>query len=543
MEYLSQSFKKLKIEGENKAIEYNVDGVNNIFVALFFALVRNIPDYRLEEMVNRMCLIANESKKEYLCDLFVLIFQTRDCRGGKGERNIFYKMLLQVYSYFPIIVENLIPLIAEYGCYRDYFTILEKNKCETLKNLIINFLYEQIIKDYSLKKTKVSILAKWMPREGHKWAKKNPILFSLLTDKFVSSNELNLSINDVKNARRATYRRIIRELTNVVETQMCANEFDKIKHEQTPSVALNKYRKAFANEHLKIPPSYHQELTGNRHPTDPKRIICRQNLKMVLSTKKINGMQLDIHKLIANVLQTSYPYSIMENNIAANQWTTIKENVIESFTTIQSDAINLGKLLPLIDVSGSMRGVALEVAIGIGMLVSELSINVFKNKFITFHETPSWGLITGDNFYDRVLSIKNTNWGSSTNFIAVFDMILDKIIEYNLTQDQIPDLLVLSDMQFNQADKELTTFEVIQNKFLSIGFLPPRLIFWNLRGNTDGFPVQSTTENTIMISGYSPALLKSILSGNSLNNSTNTFRKIMDDKRYDMIRDIVNIYL
>jgi hypothetical protein len=177
------------------------------------------------------------------------------------------------------------------------------------------------------------------------------------------------------------------------------------------------------------------------------------------------------------------------------------------------------------------------------MLVSELSIDVLKNKFITFHETPSWGIINGNNFYDKVLSIKNTTWGSSTNFIAVFDMILDVILKYNLTQEQIPDLLVLSDMQFNEADREITTFEIIQNKFLAIGFLPPRIIFWNLRGNTNSFPIQSTTENAIMISGYSPALLKSLLSSTSLNNSINTFRKIIDDKRYDLIRSIVNNYL
>ena len=44
----------------------------------------------------------------------------------------------------------------------------------------------------------------------------------------------------------------------------------------------------------------------------------------------------------------------------------------------------------------------------------------------------------------------------------------------------------------------------------------PKVIFWNLRGETVGFPVAADAPNTQMLSGFSPALLKLVLSGSDL---------------------------
>ncbi len=52
--------------------------------------------------------------------MFVLIFQTRDCRGGKGERSIFHQLFIHMHA----TCEALLPLIAEYGSFKDYFHIL-----------------------------------------------------------------------------------------------------------------------------------------------------------------------------------------------------------------------------------------------------------------------------------------------------------------------------------------------------------------------------------------------------------------------------------
>eukprot|EP00968_Pinguiococcus_pyrenoidosus_P026651 scaffold7326_cov249-Pinguiococcus_pyrenoidosus.AAC.3 len=54
-------------------------------------------------------------------DAFVLALQTRDCRGGKGERDIFYRMLLALKAEgFGDVVLAVLPLIPKmYGSWKD----------------------------------------------------------------------------------------------------------------------------------------------------------------------------------------------------------------------------------------------------------------------------------------------------------------------------------------------------------------------------------------------------------------------------------------
>ena len=68
------------------------------------------------------------------------------------------------------------------------------------------------------------LCAKWMPRQGEVAAKLRKYLG--WTPKF--------------------YRKRLVELTKVVETQMCAKDWDNINFNHVPSVASARYKKAFA---------------------------------------------------------------------------------------------------------------------------------------------------------------------------------------------------------------------------------------------------------------------------------------------------------
>ena len=41
----------------------------------------------------------------------------------------------------------------------------------------------------------------------------------------------------------------------------------------------------------------------------------------------------------------------------------------------------------------------------------------------------------------------------------------------------------------------------------------PQIIFWNVRSDTVGFPASATQKGVMLLSGFSPALMKFILSG------------------------------
>lgn len=91
-------------------------------------------------------------------------------------------------------------------------------------------------------------------------------------------------------------------------------------------------------------------------------------------------------------------------------------------------------------------------------------------------------------------------------------------------------------------------------------YTAPRIVFWNLRGDTIGFPVSKDTPNTQMLSGFSPALLKQVLSGSDVAGEEverevtlpdgsvvtkivregptpeQTLRNILDDEAFDPVR-------
>merc|ERR1719399_1841785 len=152
----------------------------------------------------------------------------------------------------------------------------------------------------------------------------------------------------------------------------------------------------------------------------------------------------------------------------------------------------------------------MEVAIGLGILVSELSAPAFRDRVLTFESSPTW-----------VATVQAAPWGFSTDFAAACERILAAAEAAKLSPDEIPDLLVLSDMQFDQAsglnrgNTWETHLERLKRRFAEAGvracgspWACPRIIFWNLRANTVGFPAAPNAPNTQLLSGFSPALLK-----------------------------------
>jgi hypothetical protein len=257
-----------------------------------------------------------------------------------------------------------------------------------------------------------------------------------------------------------------------------------------------------------------------------------------------------------------------ESSVYDAQWQKIIDGVLEtSAKFVGSDApqgVNFGKLLPMVDVSGSMSGTPMEVAIALGILVSMTCNPAFRNRFITFDFKPTWVDLTGcQSLFDKVKKTQSAPWGGSTNFEAAFEMILKAARDARLTPDQIPDLIVFSDMQFNQAGRfGETMHDVIKRRFAEAGveicgrpYPAPKIIYWNLRGDTHGFPVQANTPNTQMLSGFSPSLLKLLLDGEPMvveevaEDGTvtqrkitpeETLRKALDDERYNRIRAVLS---
>jgi hypothetical protein len=93
-------------------------------------------------------------------------------------------------------------------------------------------------------------------------------------------------------------------------------------------------------------------------------------------------------------------------------------------------------------------------------------------------------------------------------------------------------------MQFNVAiglnQRSTLNFDAIRDKFNVHNLTMPEIIFWNLRGDTKDFPVSSNTPGVTLLSGFSPTLLNSIVTGVTLT-PYDILRQILDNPRYDTI--------
>ena len=626
------------VMGETDSPEYTAEGVGDSRVALFFKLVRNIPSEELGQLLEAVLGVARSTqidkdsseqvraqKATMVVDAFVMAFQTRNCRGGKGERDLFYKLITRMAMDFPNTVAAMMPLVPTYGSYKDWFCILSlakdtANTPEDVRmamkptvNRIMDLVRDQLLLDQSIliedssshmtkdsdtslletthvsnmdeddeaaSKQKISLLSKWAPKQGNR-------MKALV-------NDLAKHIFPQSACPNRDYRKLVAALNRAIhttETKMSSNQWDEIRFGSVPSLCMMKNRKAFLNEALKGPPLTRAQMeTGNRYPEDEKRVACRKRLAEMLSDKrqckKIKGRQLFPHEIVTKI-DENFPISDMEQLLFQQQWCDIRESVIQSFhdnknqlvlDSQSSKVMNLGKLLPVVDVSGSMNGIPMEVAIALGILASELANREFAHRIITFSESPSWVVLSPEmTIYNKVVAMRAADWGYSTNFEKVMEMILTVAKEGNLSPEQIPDLLVLSDMQFNEAsglqhaqgDHWETHHERIVRRFKEMGlevcgmeWPTPTITYWNLRGDTVGFPAQANTPGVNMVSGYSPSLMTAILQGEDIasceqaeeamrdggdtgesaknkKNPYDTLRKILDDERYDLVRDIL----
>ena len=590
--------------GENGTLEHTIEGVGNARVALFFALVRDQSEMSLFNHV-RACL---EDAKEQVdptaaagivADLFVLTFQTRNCRGGKGEKSLFDRMLLALYREYPQTVEMLVGFIPRYGCFKDYFRLLnlldDSLSNESLRRKIISKIAQQLRKDeLTLDRYQeavslvvpasasdasdepavplsiapapaISLCAKFAPREGSAMVQSavGKAWFKQLREVLFPPHADGSAVLSSKQQ----YRRLVSRLTaalDVPEVKMCGKTFRDIDFGRVPSLCLNRNRKAFLNEMAPGPPHKRaavmvrgrgrdrglaaRSVGALRHPDVEDRMECRRHLIEATISSKLHGKQLYPHVLVSQ-LMPSYGdrrRSAAENDIANVQWAKIREDLVANMEKLKPQqepttasiatagrAIDFTKLVPLVDVSGSMHGDPMHAAIALGILTSEVNHPAFRDRFITFSEQPRWvQLKHEDSIADKVAVTAGAHWGGTTDIEAAFALILKIVVKERLPAEEVPDLIIFSDMQFDAATatdpgaNPQTQLERIASRFAAAGvaisgkpYPAPRIVFWNLRAvDGGGYPAQAHSDNVQLLSGFSPSMLEVVLSGAAVGN-------------------------
>ena len=99
----------------------------------------------------------------------------------------------------------------------------------------------------------------------------------------------------------------------------------------------------------------------------------------------------------------------------------------------------------------------------------------------------------------------------STNIQAVFDKLLTLAVKNNVKQEDMPThMIIVSDMQFDHCCHNNNNQKQIMRQFKGAGYKAPILVFWNVndQGNK---PVTEQRENTVLVSGFSPSIMKTLL--------------------------------
>lgn len=435
-----------------------------------------------------------------------IMLWARDVRGGAGERKIFRDLLKWLEVNDPDVLSLVIPKVPEIGRWDDLL-VLETSSAKTQA---FDFIAEALNAGDGL-------AAKWMPRKG-------PIAGAL-------RSHLGLSPK--------SYRKLLVGLTNVVETQMCAKNWESINYQHVPSLAQSRYRKAFYK---------HDELRYTEFGAKAKayaEAVASGDTAKIASTEKV--------KINAGAV---YPYDVLKNYISVNGM----ERIGTSISSLKNDALDTVRaqwltlpnyvgnklMLPMIDLSGSMWSAidgnlkVIDVSVSLGLYLANKNTGPFHNMWLGFSDNPTLVHLKGEDVMSHLQQINNIQVGYSTNVEAGFKKILDFAIQNKIPQEDMPEILaVLSDMEFNQMQRGGTAFETVKALYAKAGYKMPTLVWWNLQSRGNGnVPVKADEAGNILVSGFSPTIAKSFMSGDGIT-PQEIMMKVIMDSRYDL--DMVKV--
>ena len=105
----------------------------------------------------------------------VRMFQTRDVRGGLGDRDSFYSLFHYLYQVYPGLAYRYLDIIPEYGTWKDVFMLSYISPM--IMQRVAELVEAQLLEDEAavLEGRTPSLMAKWAPRENkaHGWIAKN----------------------------------------------------------------------------------------------------------------------------------------------------------------------------------------------------------------------------------------------------------------------------------------------------------------------------------------------------------------------------------
>lgn len=431
--------------------------------------------------------IVNDFLKAYAEDPELAVkwmFYAGDVREGLGERRLFRTLIKHIIPRY----KHLLPLIGEYNRFDSLFELFGTDAEKDM----LDFVTVQLHKDLEDAKAdkSISLLAKWMPSVNTSSKATRD-----LAHKFIA----NMGLTEKK------YRKMLSALRakiGVIEKQLCADEWSEVNYESVPSKANLKYKNAF----LKHDETRRREFLG----------------KLEKGEAKINSGVL-------------YPHDIAVKYRGGwfGGWRTgAYDAALEGLWKNLPNMVDASKPVIVVrDGSGSMgcrvdpngQTTALDVATALAIYFAERASDAYKDQFITFSEHPKYISLKGlTSLHDKLARAYQETECANTNIEAVFDLLLDVAKKNGVRQEEIPTVLIVSDMEFDgcavsndyyrRGSVNRTLFENIAAKWQKAGYILPRCVFWNVNSRTGAIPVRENEAGVALVSGFSANICKMVCS-------------------------------
>lgn len=281
---------------------------------------------------------------------------------------------------------------------------------------------------------------------------------------------------------------------HIVESKMCANQWGEIVYEHVPSVAMSRYTKAFGRHDEERFDAYKEALKKGE--------------------KSIHAGVLFPHDCVRTCMNG-------DEDIANAQFEALPNYMSED-----------SRVMVIADTSGSMSASvsgsveAAHISQGMALYCSSKlpKDNPFYKKFMSFSEEGSfkdWGKMT----FSQAVGNRTIFDGAvgSTHIGRALNLILKTAKFWKLPDSSMTNmLLIVSDMQFHESEYEdcgkqssMAEVERALYSWIQEGYLVPQIVYWNTAGNA-GQPITAKHNNVAMVSGFSPAILKSIFAAEDL---------------------------
>ena len=467
-----------------------------------------------DEELRRLWLAAKAEDKDAAA---LLSFFKRDRFKGQQERKPFREMLIQEANHGQLErVIHWLPLIAYFGYPKDLLSL-----AGTLaERAMLEFFCAVLLEDFrrmGLGKP-VTTFGKFAPTEGGQFDKKN---------KLVGKMCKIIAMMKGETFSKKQYRQLtssLRSYTGVPERSMCLNLWDSINYSSVPSRCMFNNKKAF-----------------ERHsPTQWAAFVE----KLAEGKAKVNSAVFP-HDLTHECLTKGY------NPVSEEQWKTMQEKARKEFAEF-----NMNGILVMCDTSGSMESSisketkvrCIDASLGLGLFFAEMLPEPWKDCILTFSGTPEFSKAKGKTLQERLASI-NRPIVANTNLQAALRLVLDTAVRGKIPHKDMPSiLLIISDMQFDPsgsygqtpfASREDSNLTAMRKKFAeSVGpdglpYAMPSIVYWNVQGASTDYPAQADSERFVMLSGFSPNILRLVFTGTL--DPVQLVRRAIADPRYDAV--------